>query len=122
MADVFLSYAAEDRPRIEPLAKALEAAGLTVWWDRHIGTGSSFDVVIERELDAAGSVVVVWSTHSIGSEWVRNEAAEGAERGVLVPVQIDEARPPLAFRRRQTAQLFGWPNGSHEVALREVVA
>ncbi len=122
MADIFLSYAAEDRPRIESLARALEAADLTVWWDRRIGTGSSFDVVIERELDSAGCVVVVWSKHSIGSEWVRNEATEGAERGVLVPLQIDAVRPPLAFRRRQTARLDDWPNGAHAESLREVVA
>jgi TolB-like protein/tetratricopeptide (TPR) repeat protein len=121
MADIFLSYATEDRPRIEPLARAFEAAGLSVWWDRRIGTGSSFDVVIERELDRAGCVVVVWSRHSIDSEWVRNEAAEGAERDILVPIQIDDVRPPLAFRRRQTAQLLQWPNGAHAQSLLEVV-
>ncbi len=93
MAHVFLSYAAEDRPRVEPLVRAIEASGLTVWWDRRIGMGSSFDVVIERELDAASCVVVVWSVHSIASEWVRSEANEGAERGILVPVQIDDVRP-----------------------------
>src|SRR5262245_25886049 len=86
MANVFISYAAEDRARIEPLAHAFEAAGLSVWWDRRIETGSSFDVVIERELDAAGCVVVVWSKHSVDSEWVRNEATEGSERAVLVPM------------------------------------
>ena len=46
MADVFLSYASEDRTRIEPLVRALEAGGLTVWWDRHIGMGLQFDRVM----------------------------------------------------------------------------
>jgi len=121
MAQVFLSYAAEDRARIEPLARAIEAGGLSVWWDRHIGVGSKFDDVIDRELNAASCVVVVWSKHSVGSEWVRNEANEGAERGILVPAQIDAARPPLAFRRTQSAQLLGWPDGSHAETIAELV-
>jgi hypothetical protein len=34
--DVFLSYKAEDRTRLQPLVEALEADGITVWWDAHI--------------------------------------------------------------------------------------
>ena len=44
----------------------------------------------------------------IASEWVKNEAALAAERGVLVPALIDSVRPPLEFRRRQAADLIGW--------------
>ena len=110
MADVFLSYAADDRERVAPLVQALEHAGFSVWWDRRIDMGASFDREIERELDAARSVLVVWSTQSVDSEWVRTEANEGLERGVLIPLQIDDVRPPLAFRRAQTAQLIGWPD------------
>ena len=120
-AQVFLSYVAEDRTRVEPLVRAIEASGLSVWWDRRIDMGSSFDVVVERELDAAGCIVVVWSTHSVGSEWVRNEASEGAARGILVQVQIDDVRPPLAFRRMQAARLVAWPEGSHAEALDELI-
>ena len=32
MADIFISYAKEDRARIEPLAKALAEQGWSVWW------------------------------------------------------------------------------------------
>lgn len=109
MADIFISYASADRDRIRPLVESLEADGFSVWWDRHISTGESFDRVIERELDAASCVVVVWSAGSVESDWVRNEAAEGLARGVLVPVLIDDVRPPLAFRGTQTASLLGWP-------------
>jgi S1-C subfamily serine protease len=52
--------------------------------------------------------VVCWSTDSVGSEWVKNEAAAGAERNVLVPVFLDDVRLPLEFRRRQTVSLVGW--------------
>ena len=42
MSDVFLSYKAEDRKRVRPLVAALEAEGLTVWWDAHIEAGAAW--------------------------------------------------------------------------------
>jgi hypothetical protein len=115
MADVFLSYASEDRDRARSLAGALETRGWSVWWDRKIVVGQTFDQIIEHELDTAKSVVVLWSRHSITSEWVKNEAAVAAERGMLVPALIDEVKPPLPFRFKQTADLVTWnENPSHE--------
>ena len=108
MTDVFISYASEDRDRAGKLAGALGALGLSVWWDRRIVTGQVFDQVIERELETAKSIVVLWSSHSIASEWVKNEAAVAAERGVLVPAMIERVKIPLEFRRRQTADLSDW--------------
>jgi len=108
IADVFISYANEDRDTARKLAAALEARGWSVWWDRKIQAGQSFDQVIERELETARCVSVLWSKTSINSEWVKNEAALAAERGVLVPALIDSVRPPLEFRRRQAADLVGW--------------
>ena len=108
MTDVFISYASEDRDRAAELASALGAFGWSVWWDRKIITGQAFDQAIERELEAAKSVVVLWSGHSIASEWVRNEAAVASERGVLVPAIIQSVKLPLEFRRKQTADLQDW--------------
>ncbi len=100
--DVFVSYAQADRDRVRPIVDALEAAGLSVWWDRRIAPGAGFDAEIQEALDNSSCVLAVWSKTSISSEWVITEAGEGSERGVLVPVSIDPVRPPLAFRRRQT--------------------
>lgn len=123
--DVFLSYASEDRDRAGQVARGLEGCGWSVWWDRKIVAGEAFDQTIERQLESARCVVVLWSTASIASEWVKNEAAAAAERQVLVPVLVDDVKIPLEFRRRQTANLLDW-NGdtSHEgfEALREGVA
>jgi pimeloyl-ACP methyl ester carboxylesterase len=120
MADVFLSYASEDRERVRPLVEALETAGFTVWWDRRLDLGTSFDREIEQNLALASCVMVVWSTNSVESDWVREEADDGLNRGVLVPVQIDECQLPLGFRRTQAAQLTGWPTINQDLA--EVIA
>lgn len=101
MADIFVSYASEDRERVAPIAAYLESQGWSVWWDRRLDAGTSFDREIERELDAATCVLVVWSQASIESDWVRTEAQEGMDRGALVPILLDAVRPPLAFRRIQ---------------------
>ncbi len=123
--DVFLSYASEDRERARKVARVLEDAGWSVWWDRKIVAGEAFDQTIERHLEAAKCVVVLWSNASVESEWVKTEAAAAAERHVLVPALLDDVKIPLEFRRRQTANLIDW-NGdtSHEGfhALREGVA
>lgn len=108
MADVFLSYSSKNRETARALASALSERGLSVWWDREIVTGEAFDRAIERELDAARSVIVLWSRESADSEWVKNEAAAAAQRGVLLPVNLDGVKLPLEFRRRQTADLAGW--------------
>lgn len=108
MADVFISYAREDRDRAQKLAKALLDQKLSVWWDRDIIAGKAFDEVIERELDSAKSVVVLWSRQSIASEWVKNEAAVAAERDILVPALIERVRPPIEFRRKHTVDLVDW--------------
>ena len=108
MPDVFISYAREDRARVRALADACSAHGWSVWWDREIKPGKRFAQVIADALAGARCVVVVWSRSSVASDWVREEAEEGRRRGVLIPVLIDDARPPLGFGAIQAVDLQGW--------------
>ena len=110
MADVFVSYKAEDRPRVEPLVAALEADGLSVWWDAHIGGGTAWRHEIQRELDAAACVIVVWSKRSVGEEgrFVQDEATRAERRGVYLPIVIDKVQLPLGFGEVQALSLTGW--------------
>ena len=62
MAHLFISYSREDRPVIEKLAAALEEAGHSVWWDRHIRGGAAFAKDIEAQLEKADAVIVAWSS------------------------------------------------------------
>ena len=61
MSDVFVSYKAEDRPRVRPLVEALQADGLSVWWDANIGAGDEWRESIASNLDQARCVIVVWT-------------------------------------------------------------
>ncbi len=111
MADIFLSYASEERDRILPLVEALEDRGWSVWWDRQISSGSRWDDVIQRELEAARCVIVVWTDKSVASDWVKTEAMEGLERGILFPLSLEPAAIPLAFKRTQARSLEDWAPG-----------
>jgi adenylate cyclase len=108
MADVFVSYARTDKARVAPLVAALEAQGWSVWWDPDITPGQEFDNEIEAELHAATAVMVVWTPTSVASRWVRGEAREAADRGILVPVRFDGARLPMDVRAIHTTDLDAW--------------
>ena len=111
MSDIFISYAKGDRPRVEPLAKALEKHGWSVWWDRKIPPGKTFAQVIQEAINTAKCMIVIWSNESIKSEWVIEEATIGNNRGILVPAKIDSIDPPLGFGRIQAADLTNWNTG-----------
>lgn len=107
-SSLFISYARADRERVRPLADALTAAGHLVWWDALIDGGAAFAKVIEGKLDSADAVVVVWSATSIGSDWVRDEAAHARDHKRLVSVSLDRAEPPLGFRQYHAIDFDGW--------------
>jgi membrane-associated phospholipid phosphatase len=117
MSDIFISYCRNDRPAAETLARAFEAAGRSVWWDRDIPAGGTFDKLIEDALNVAKVVIVLWSHESVESRWVRNEAEEAAARNILVPVLIEsDVRIPLAFKRIQAADFVGWQGDAASLA------
>ena len=112
MSDIFISYARADKEKAELLANAFSQKGWSVWWDREIPPGKSFDETIENALSSARCVVVLWSQTSVSSRWVKTEAAEGAERGILVPALIDNVKIPLEFKRIEAADLSDWQGES----------
>lgn len=122
VSTIFISYASQDRETARALARFLEAEGHSVWWDRTIPPGRVFDEVIQEALVAAGCVVVLWSSHSVRSNWVKVEAEEGVARGLLVPVLIEAVAPPIQFKRIQAANLTAWRGDTSDPELRTLLA
>ena len=108
MADVFISYASDDRARVEPLAQALEGTGYSVWWDSHIRGGARFSQEIERETQTAKVVVVVWTEASIKSHWVADEAVYARDADKMIPLSLDGVQPPMGFRQLQPIECADW--------------
>lgn len=125
MSYVCISYKREDELRVGRIARALEAEGLEVWWDRGLPAGESWHANIEAKLQSAGCVVVIWSTASSGSEggYVREEARRGLNLGILVPVLIDHiGQLPLGFGEIQALDLSGWRGDRNNPYFQDLVA
>jgi formylglycine-generating enzyme required for sulfatase activity len=122
VADIFLSYNREDQPKAKVIAKALEAEGFDVWWDTVLRAGQTYDEVTERQLHEAKAVVVLWSTRSVRSKWVRAEATLGDRKSALIPVMLEPCDRPIMFELIQTADLVGWEGDTLAPAWRALVA
>ena len=121
MASLFLSYVRKDAARARALASLLEMAGHSVWWDRHIKGGAQYAQEIEAALKAAEKVIVLWSAGSVGSPWVRDEAAAGRDTGRLVPVSLDGTQAPLGFGQYQTVDFSSWRGRSRPSAFQSLL-
>ncbi len=121
MADIFLSYNEKDRDAVRRLADALQSTGWSVWWDRRIPAGLTWRNVLERELKHMRCMVVLWSQHSVASDWVCEEAAEGRQLGRLVPVLLEHVRPPPGFREIQAADLVEWDGSQDFLGLQRLL-
>lgn len=108
MASIFLSYSRADRPKAQQIAEALQAEGFSVWWDKVLRAGQTYDEVTEGMLRDADVVIVLWSAVSVKSKWVRAEATLGQRTSVLVPAMIEDAERPIMFELTQSADLIGW--------------
>ena len=106
--NIFLSYSSENRRQAEQLVTALVSRGCVVWWDGLLEGGERYANSIEKALEAATAVVVLWSRAATESHWVRDEATRGRERNCLVPVTLDDTLAPLGFRQFQIIDLSRW--------------
>lgn len=123
MADIFLSYANEDREAARALADILERAGWTVWWNRRISAGRKWHSVLDEALSGARCMIVLWSAHSVDNDRVQEEAEAGRRRSVsLVPVRIDHVEPPIGFRAIQAADLTEWDRSSTAPSVQHLIA
>ncbi len=116
--DIFLSYNREDQAVARRFAEAFEREGFSVWWDATLRSGEAYDQVTERALKTAKAVVVLWSTRSVESRWVRAEATLADRNKTLVPAMIEPCDRPIMFELTQTADLSHWQGDSGDPAWR----
>jgi hypothetical protein len=120
---VFVSYASEDRVRVEPIVRALQAHDLPVWFDREqLEPGDGWDAKIRWNLDQASAFVPILSDTAIKqteryffAEW--NQSVERSRRFArgtrfIFPVAIDAVDPnnpviPDEFRAVQFTPVSG---------------
>lgn len=108
MADVFISYKREDRPRVEALNALLIDLELSVWFDAGIEVGAAWEARIMEEAEAAAAMIVCWTFAATASPWVHREAEIGLRRGVLAPVIMQWCAPTAPFASIQAADLTAW--------------
>ena len=121
MSEIFISYKREEQTTARKLASALENEGWTVWWDPKLRAGENFDDAIEKALNEAKCVIVMWSSLSVNSEYIKAEATEALEQKKLVPVKIENVSLPFRFKRVETASLLDWDGSRDSPDFRKLV-
>jgi formylglycine-generating enzyme required for sulfatase activity len=122
MCDVFVSYKKEDRALAERVVRALNAQGLSAWWDEGLTPRSAWDAELEREITLAACVVVLWTPRSVESDWVRTEAHFALDHAKLIPAMVERCTIPLAFLLRQTVDLCDWQGQADHRHWRKLLA
>ncbi len=112
MADVFISYSKSRRHLTSALAKDLNDAGFSVWWDTSLLPNQSFRTEIDTQLDASRVVIIIWSPESIRSHWVLAEADHALAQGKLVNTFASTLNPteiPKPFNQTHAVPLNDLP-------------
>lgn len=121
MPDVFVSYNREDLPIAQRVVDGLVHEGLNVWLDMELKAGENYDEITEERLRGAKAVVVLWSSRSVKSRWVRAEATIGQRKSTLVPAMIEECDRPVMFELVQTTDLSKWDGDRQDPNWRKLV-
>lgn len=96
---VFLSHASGDKPEIEELSPYLNAAGMSVWFDKsNIDYGQSIVDAVQSGVETSGAVIF-WVTKSfLNSDWCKTEMRNflnrysGGHNVLIITVVSDEVR------------------------------
>ena len=122
MADVFISYKQRMRPKVALIARALEALGVSVWFDAELRAGKSFGAVINSELSKAACVIVCWTPDAFAAEdgseisWVEGEATIARERKVIVPIMLERTPLKAPWNMFHTERMMEWNGDPNDPA------
>ena len=89
VADIFLSYARQERNEIMPIKALLEKLGLSVFIDvEGLDGGDHFPQRLEQEILASKLVISCWSPLALSRPWVVRECMIAVKAGIILPIQI----------------------------------
>jgi hypothetical protein len=127
---VFLSYASEDRARVEILYQNLVTSGFEPWMDKHdLRSGAEWKKAIVRGVQSADCFLACISSHSIPKKGVLAEEMELAleqwkmkgDDYRLIPVRLEDIKLPEVLETLQCFDLFRddqWTVLAREIRLR----
>lgn len=91
MFDIFISYAVDDRERVQPFVNYLRSRELKVWWDQDLVGGDQAFADIAEALRKSSFVLLFWSKSAAGAQFVEREVNFAASLGKpVVPVKLDK--------------------------------
>ena len=109
MADIFISHVEEDASLAIGIAQALEHRGFTAWYyERDTVPGRSYLRQIGEEIDACRVVILLISSHSLGSYQVTQEVIQAYERTKsFLPLLIDVSHGEFQMRQPEWRAALG---------------
>jgi hypothetical protein len=111
--EAFISYSRQDRSVCDLIESHLANCGILVWVDHNaIEPGQSWVEAIFRGLERADYVLVLVSSHSMNSNWVRKEidsalinSLSRTRSQTILPVLLEKIELPLSLRSVQSFDL-----------------
>jgi hypothetical protein len=93
--DVFISYAAEDKPTADAACATLEAKRIRCWIaPRDVLPGMDYAQALVEAIDQSRVMVLVFSARSNHSPHVRREVERAVSRGIpILPFRIEDVSP-----------------------------
>jgi len=116
MADVFVSHVEEDFQIALQFTQVLESAGYTMWYYERDGLpGVSYLVQTGQEIDRCRAVLLLISTHSLGSHQITKEVVRAHEAAKpFMPVLVDVSHVEFQNRQPEWREAIG---GSASISL-----
>ena len=121
----FLSYSAKDQIFVERLNSDLQEAGVRCWLDsQEVRIGDSIVDTIDRGIQDQDRVLLVLSSASVSSSWVKHEVAKAFEievkrkQSILFPLRLDDSvfksSEPLFSRLSTSKQVADFEDWNHD--------
>jgi hypothetical protein len=117
-ANIFISFASQDRKVATTLCSALESRGFSCWIStRDINPGENFQIAIVRAIRNAKMMLLVFTSNSNASDEMSKELALASQQKlIVVPLRVEDVAPNEAFAyefatRQWIDFTHGWETG-----------